>query len=55
MKLLSKIIIKKEYGGENILDIEEDIYCAILEANIPIVEKGIFELSLTWKKEKENE
>ena len=56
-KLLSKIIIKKEYCGENIIDIEEDIYSAIIEANIPKdesnIEKGMFKLSLTWRSDNE--
>jgi len=55
IKVLSKIIIKKEYSGESIPDIEEDIYCAILESDISIVEEGTFELLLTWKRKKGNE
>lgn len=52
-KLLSKLIIKKEYCGENIADIEEDIYNSRIEANIPKdeynFENGTFNLLLTWR------
>ena len=53
-KLINKILLKKIYDGESIIDIEEDVYSAIqYDPDIPIDEDGYsqgqYELSLVWR------
>ncbi|HHE64887.1 MAG TPA: hypothetical protein ENL09_02585 [Bacteroidetes bacterium] len=49
---MSKLIFHKEYCGEDLNDIEEDIYSAIIDANLPKdeynFEQGEFRLTLKW-------
>ena len=53
-KLISKILLKKTYCGESIIDIEEDVYSSIeYDKDIPVDEYGFsqgeYEITLTWK------
>lgn len=56
-KLLGKVLLHKKYYGDNIDDIEQDVYDAIQDdEDIPVDEhfftQGEYELTLTWKQTK---
>jgi len=50
-----KLLLKKLYDGESISDIEEDVYTAIVGANLPKdkdgFEQGEFSIKLEWKQD----
>jgi len=50
-----KLLLNREYDGETICDIEEDVYTAIVGAKIPKdednFEKGTFTIKLEWKRD----
>jgi hypothetical protein len=49
------IIFYKEYDGESIADIEEDVYDAVNDSDIPADDhgftKGIFRVTISWSEE----
>lgn len=50
-------IFEKEYDGETIIDIEEDVYDAINYRDLPANEHGILEgyftVTVSWRKDYE--
>jgi len=56
--LIHKLLLYKEYCGESISDIEEDVYTAINDNGIPIDKDGFiqgeFQLTLKWNRDDDN-
>ena len=49
------IIFENEYDGESIVDMEEHVYDAVNEADVPVDEhgfaKGTFKVTIEWSEE----
>lgn len=48
------IIFEREYDGETLVDVEEDVYDAINYSDLPVDEhgfiKGTFKVTISWER-----